>query len=136
MFSVGCFCEGLVQNSMFDFESAGANVWHPFMLVEFVFGSYYLSLFSLVCLVFSRGWVRTYFFRKQFLLSLLRLEFLVLSLFLGFVGLVGSIGGFVSITFYLLVMGACEATLGLSLLVGFVRLLGSDILSKVRLVKC
>lgn len=106
------------------------------MVMGFFHGNHYLFLFLLVGVVFGGGWVRAYFFRKQFLLRLLSLEFLVLSLFLGFVGVLRRMGVSVSVTFYLLVLGACEATLGLCLLVGFVRLLGRDMLRQVRLIKC
>lgn len=107
------------------------------MVIEiFCGGSSFFSFFFLVGVVFGGGWLRTYFFRKQLLLSLLSLEFLVLSLFLGFVFVLRAVGVEVSVGFYLLVLGACEATLGLCLLVGFVRLLGRDMLRKVRLIKC
>jgi NADH:ubiquinone oxidoreductase subunit K len=106
------------------------------MVFNFLFGNYYFTFNFVVCFVFLSGWVSTYLFRKQFLLSLLSLEFMVLSLFLGFIGTLRVLGKSVSVTIYLLVLGACEATLGLCLLVSFVRLVGSDMLRKVGLVKC
>lgn len=98
--------------------------------------SFFLTFWLLVFVIFLGGWVRVYFFRNQLLLRLLRLEFLVLSLFLGFVGFLGCLGGFLCVTFYFLVLGACEATLGLCLLVSFVRLFGNDMFRRVSLVKC
>lgn len=106
------------------------------MFFNSLIGSYYVTFLLVICFVFLGGWVSTYLFRKQLLLSLLSLEFMVLSLFLGFVVFLVTLGSPVSFTIYLLVLGACEATLGLCLLVGFVRLVGSDMLSKVSLVKC
>ena len=69
-------------------------------------------------------------------MSLLSLEFLVLSIFLGFVCFLSRAGGYVSFSFYLLVLGACEAALGLCLLVRFVRIMGNDMLRNVKLIKC
>lgn len=68
--------------------------------------------------------------------SLVSLEFLVLSLFLGCLGVFSSLGVSLSMSLYLLVLGACEATLGLCILVGLVRLLGSDTLGKLSFIKC
>lgn len=106
------------------------------MVPDFICFNFFLTFWVLVFVMFLGGWIRTYFFRKQLLLRLVRLEFLVLSLFLGFVSFLGCVGGFLCVTFYFLVLGACEATLGLCLLVNFVRLFGRDMLSSVNLVKC
>lgn len=69
-------------------------------------------------------------------MRLLRLELIVLSLFLGFVVYLIGLDAPVTFTLYLLVLGACEATLGLCLLVRLVRLVGRDMLRKVRFIKC
>ena len=104
--------------------------------------SWMFSFFSLrwyfyfVAFLFFTGWISTYFFRKQFLYSLLSLEFLVLSTFMLYLGVVRCVRSYISFVFYLLVLGACEATLGLSLLVSLVRLLGRDMLGKFSFVKC
>lgn len=122
--------------STIDFESVGVLCEHSFMFVNLFFGRYYITYRLIVCLVFLSGWVSVYLFRKQLLLSLLSLEFMILALFLGFVCFLSILGKSVSVTIYLLVLGACEATLGLCLLVRFVRLVGSDMLRKVSLIKC
>lgn len=69
-------------------------------------------------------------------MRLLRLELLVLSIFLGLVRLIIVTSNPIAFSFYLLVLGACEATLGLCLLVTFVRTLGNDVLSNMEVVKC
>lgn len=122
--------------STIDFESVGVLCEHSFMFVNLFFGRYYITYRLIVCFVFLSGWVSVYLFRKQLLLSLLSLEFMILALFLGFVCFLSILGKSVSVTIYLLVLGACEATLGLCLLVRFVRLVGSDMLRKVSLIKC
>lgn len=96
----------------------------------------FLSPFLIVCVFFIFGWVSAFYFRKQFLVSLLSLELVVLGLFLGVSFFIRIISHPVSISFYLLVFGACEARLGLRLLVGMVRLVGGDMLRLLRVVKC
>ena len=102
------------------------------MVVTFSLSLY----FCVMVFLFFVGWLSVYFFRKQFLYRLLSLEFLVLSLFMLYLRLVSCVRGSVSFVFYLLVLGACEATLGLSLLVSLVRLTGRDMLGKFFFVKC
>lgn len=75
------------------------------------------------------AWCRVFYFRKQLILRLLRVELIILGLFLGYVFIMGDLGKRVALTFYLLVLGACEASLGLSLLVVLTRYLGRDILN-------
>lgn len=118
---------------MVDFESSGCALLCSSCMTAYFSLRWY---FSFVAFLFSVGWLRTYFFRKQLLYSLLRLEFLVLSLFILYLGVVSCVSGSTSFIFYLLVLGACEATLGLSLLVSLVRLLGRDMLGKFHFVKC
>lgn len=119
--------------SIFDFESNGVFINTSLM---FFYSGAYLSFFMLVFLCFICGWFRTYYFRKQFLLSLLSLELVSLRLFLLVVFLLGMYGKSISVAFYLLVLAACEASLGLRLLVNIVRLSGRDMLSLFRVVKC
>lgn len=99
---------------------------------SFIFWSPFLGAY----VFFVLGWVSAFYFRKQFLVSLLSLELVVLGLFLGVSFCIRMIGHPVSISFYLLVFGACEASLGLRLLVSIVRLAGRDMLSLLRAVKC
>jgi NADH:ubiquinone oxidoreductase subunit K len=104
-----------------------------------IYLSDYFSMFTLyLCfsILFIGGWVSTYFFRKQLLVCLISLEFLVLALFLGFVMVMSFLNRCIPITLYLLVIGACEATLGLCMLVNLVRLVGNDTLREVQLIKC
>jgi len=102
----------------------------------FIYSGVYFSFYLVVCFVFICGWFSTFYFRKQFLLSLLSLELVTLSLFLLVVLVFGSVGKSISVSFYLLVLGACEARLGLSLLVSMVRLRGRDMLRLFRVIKC
>lgn len=106
------------------------SFFNSFGLVSF------LSPFSVVYALFFFGWVSAFYFRKQFLMSLLSLELIVLSLFLGLLFIFGLFLKPVSFAFYLLVLGACEASLGLRLLVNIVRLGGNDMLSLFKRVKC
>lgn len=82
------------------------------------------------------GLLSAFYFRKQLLISLLRLEFIVLGIFIGVIFLLGCLGKPFSIAFYLLVLGACEASLGLSLMVRMVRFSGGDMLNFLSLIKC
>jgi NADH:ubiquinone oxidoreductase subunit K len=105
------------------------------MLFRF-FSSFYISFSLVVFIVFGCGWFSAYFFRKQLLLSLLSLELVLLGLFLSFIFIFVFMGKPVCFSFYLLVLGACEASLGLSLLVVLVRVVGNDMLRLFRFIKC
>lgn len=96
----------------------------------------FLVPLQLVYLVFFFGWLGAFYFRKQFLIVLLRLEFVVLGLFLSFIFFLSLVGKSVSLSFFLLILGACEASLGLSLLVSMVRLNGRDMLRSLSVIKC
>lgn len=106
------------------------------MLLDLVFNPYYISFFLVFFVVFGCGWFSAYYFRKQLLLRLLSLEVVLLGLFLFFVLVFTCIDKPVSFTFYLLVLGACEARLGLSLLVVLVRVVGNDVLRLFGFSKC
>jgi len=99
-------------------------------------GTSVFTIYFTFTILFVGGWVRTYFFRKQLLLCLISLEFLVLGLFLGFIVMISIFDRSVPITLYLLVIGACEAALGLCMLVNLVRLVGNDMLREIQLIKC
>lgn len=105
-----------------------------------MFSSSVYGIFFGVSIIFSFliffGLLRAFFFRKQLLMSLLRLEFIVLGMFIGVIFLLGWSGKPFSVAFYLLVLGACEASLGLSLMVRMVRFSGGDMLSFLSLIKC
>lgn len=106
------------------------------MSLDLLFNVYYVSFFSVVFVVFGSGWFSAYYFRKQLLLRLLRLEVVLLGLFLFFVFVFACMGKPISFSFYLLVVGACEASLGLSLLVVLVRVIGNDVLRLFGFSKC
>jgi len=82
------------------------------------------------------GVVGSYYFRKQFLVSLLSLEFVVLGLFLGRIITLRVLDRCPSLALYVLVLGACEARLGLRLLVSMTRIRGGDMLRLIRTLKC
>lgn len=75
-----------------------------------------LGLFSLIS------------FQKQIILRLISLEFIVLGLFLGLVFYFLLLGLPISFAFYIIVLSACEASLGLRLLVCITSHSGSDLL--------
>nr|YP_009024199.1 NADH dehydrogenase subunit 4L [Prosadenoporus spectaculum]AGL46777.1 NADH dehydrogenase subunit 4L [Prosadenoporus spectaculum] len=73
--------------------------------------------------------------RFHYLMSLLCLEFMVLGLFLCSLGVYFCFEeGF--LVFFLLSFGACEAALGLGLLVSLVRSHGSDFFCVVSMYEC
>nr|YP_009773370.1 NADH dehydrogenase subunit 4L [Nierstraszella lineata]QIZ12581.1 NADH dehydrogenase subunit 4L [Nierstraszella lineata] len=85
-----------------------------------------MMIFSLVCLSFQR---------KHLLNALLSLEMILLSLFIFLVGLSSSINeSFVCLV--LLSFGACEAAVGLALLVVLVRTHGNDYVYSFSVQKC
>lgn len=73
--------------------------------------------------------------RFHFIISLLCLEFIVLGLFILTLSGFGFLGeGF--LVFFLLSFAACEAALGLGLLVRLVRSHGRDFLGIIRVYEC
>ena len=94
------------------------------------------SPFIVLTSLFYLGLVRAFYFRKQFLIRLLRIEFIMLILFIRTILRIRIFGKPTSSAFYLLIIGACEASLGLRLLVGLIRLGGGDILSLKTGIKC
>nr|YP_010222546.1 NADH dehydrogenase subunit 4L [Dalpada cinctipes]UCC45970.1 NADH dehydrogenase subunit 4L [Dalpada cinctipes] len=72
--------------------------------------------------------------RKHFLLSLLSLEFIVLSIFMCLFMYMYMYGYELYISLIFLVFTVCEGALGLSLLVGLVRSQGNDYLSSMSIL--
>lgn len=79
----------------------------------------------LILLTFIRFFIR----RKKILIYLMRLEFLILYLFLRLILHLIYISHPLSFRIYILVIGACEARLGLRLLINISRFKGNDILT-------
>jgi len=68
-------------------------------------------------------------------MRLIRLEFLVVSFFLGFIFVMGSgLNIFVSLVY--LTYSACEGALGLRIIVRLVRGRGNDLFSRSGLIQC
>lgn len=68
--------------------------------------------------------------RKKVIICLLSLEFIVLNIFLAIVYTITVINQIMSYSIFILVLGACEARLGLRLIINITRFKGNDILSK------
>lgn len=68
--------------------------------------------------------------RKKVIMCLLSLEFIVLNMFLAIIYLITIIDQIMSYSIFILVLGACEARLGLRLIINITRFKGNDILSK------
>nr|YP_005089256.1 NADH dehydrogenase subunit 4L [Flustra foliacea]AEX16061.1 NADH dehydrogenase subunit 4L [Flustra foliacea] len=100
------------------------------MVTSTLFISVEMMSFSVMLCLLS-----VFYFRKQLLVVLLSMEFVLLSLFVLVVLVYSSFGQSVSTSFYILILGACEASLGLSLLVVMTRIKGMDMLSLLSLMK-
>lgn len=83
----------------------------------------FILLFNLI-----RGVIVFCSTRKHLLLSLLRLEYIVLVVFFSLFLVIYNFGYELYITLLFLVFTVCEGTLGLSILVGLVRNQGNDYL--------
>nr|UPL66007.1 NADH dehydrogenase subunit 4L [Embiophila sp.] len=91
-------------------------------------------MFMLISLMFVSGVLVFISTRKHLLLTLLSIEYLVLSLFMLFymVMFVSGVGGFM--IFLFLTFSVCEGVLGLSILVSLIRLHGNDTLKSISFV--
>nr|YP_009773422.1 NADH dehydrogenase subunit 4L [Chiton albolineatus]QIZ12645.1 NADH dehydrogenase subunit 4L [Chiton albolineatus] len=94
------------------------------------------SLFSLGVLSSFFSFLLFCLQRKHLLNALLSLEMVMLSIFLVFISLLTGSNNEGLMTFILLVFMACEASLGLSLLVIFIRSHGNDYVSSMTMHKC
>nr|QIZ12529.1 NADH dehydrogenase subunit 4L [Plaxiphora albida] len=98
--------------------------------------SFFNPLFILGVLAGVSGVVSLCLQRKHLLNILLLLELLMLSLFLLLVCLSNGVGGEGLMVFVLLVFGACEASIGLSMMVILIRAYGNDYVSSLVINKC
>nr|YP_010222585.1 NADH dehydrogenase subunit 4L [Macroscytus subaeneus]UCC46035.1 NADH dehydrogenase subunit 4L [Macroscytus subaeneus] len=90
-----------------------------------------LDLFMLLMLFMSSGIVVFCSTRKHILLSLLSLEFMVLSIYLVLFIMMMTYGYELYFSLVFLVFTVCEGALGLSILVKLVRSHGNDYLSSM-----
>ncbi len=95
----------------------------------------YLQLNYLLSLILSIALVGLFYMRRFLLVSLISLEFVLLNLFIATLMVLSLYGQPISIGFYILILGACEASLGLSLTVMISRFKGSDMLRVIRSYK-
>ena len=79
--------------------------------------------------------LRIFIFRKQILITLIRLEIVTLTLFIRLIFKLARLSQPISIAFFILILGACEASLALRLIVIMTRLKGRDILRLIRKFK-
>nr|YP_009034057.1 NADH dehydrogenase subunit 4L [Sypharochiton sinclairi]AHZ60676.1 NADH dehydrogenase subunit 4L [Sypharochiton sinclairi] len=98
--------------------------------------SFMNSLFSLGALSSMISFLLLCLQRKHLLNALLSLEMIMLSIFLVVVALAGEMSSESLLIFVLLVFMACEAALGLSLLVVLIRSHGNDYVSSMSIHKC
>nr|UUC08045.1 NADH dehydrogenase subunit 4L [Cupuladria biporosa] len=80
--------------------------------------------------------ISAFFTRKQLMITMLSLELILLMLFMLTMTMMWQLNMAVSITFYILVMGACEASISLSLLINMTRFKGNDKLNSMNMIKC
>nr|YP_010710193.1 NADH dehydrogenase subunit 4L [Macroscytus japonensis]WCS41493.1 NADH dehydrogenase subunit 4L [Macroscytus japonensis] len=90
-----------------------------------------LDLFMLLMLFMMSGVVVFCSTRKHILLSLLSLEFMVLSIYLALFIMMMTYGYELYFSLIFLVFTVCEGALGLSILVSLVRSQGNDYLSSM-----
>ena len=74
--------------------------------------------------------------RKHLLNALLSLEIMVLGLFALIISCFLGEGDNLFLTFIILTFGACEASVGLALLVCLIRTHGNDFISSINIHKC
>ena len=101
---------------------------HLLMLVQSFQANMPITINLIPAVIATTSLIRIYFLRKKLLLILLTLEFTVLRLFLLTILTLNIFNQTPSIAFFLLTLGACEARLGLSLIVTIVRFKGNDML--------
>nr|YP_010882189.1 NADH dehydrogenase subunit 4L [Pulchriphyllium bioculatum]WID87103.1 NADH dehydrogenase subunit 4L [Pulchriphyllium bioculatum] len=92
---------------------------------------YFLSFFMFFC-----GLILFSFSYSHFLISLLSLEYMVLSLFLMMFIYMGFYCFDLFIIIFMLTFWVCEGILGLSLLVSLIRSYGNDFFSSINLLQC
>nr|UUC08070.1 NADH dehydrogenase subunit 4L [Discoporella cookae] len=94
------------------------------------------QLTSMMTILVITSMMSAFFLRKQLLMTMLSMELIMLSIFMLMMNMYWLMNLPVSTPFYILVMSACEASIGLSMLINMTRFKGNDKLSKINLVKC
>lgn len=107
------------------------------MLAKYIGASSVLFLAGVISpvIITFASWTGAFFFRFQLIKILLCLELVLLGLFFSLLLTMTTIRRTRSVCFYLIVIGASEARVGLSLLVLISRLSGGDSLKLVRALK-
>jgi len=94
-----------------------------------------LTLTGITIFIFLFSIIRAFYHRKQLIITLLRLELVLLRIFILMFLIFINKGQPISTRFYLLILGACEASLGLRILVVLTRIKGRDILRLLNISK-
>lgn len=93
-----------------------------------------MSLFTRILIIpnslLTLRLIRFFLRRKKVLICLLRLEFILLNLFFIIILTLRYIRQPLSHSIFILVLGACEARLGLRLVINITRFKGNDMLTK------
>lgn len=97
---------------------------------------FFRSLLLIPVFLVCSSLLSVFYFRKQLLVGLLGLELVNLILFLGVILKFYYCGQFISYSFFLLILGACEARLGLRLIISMTRFKGNDMLRELSTFKC
>nr|BBA10727.1 NADH dehydrogenase subunit 4L [Zaptyx thaumatopoma] len=88
---------------------------------------------SLLLLIITYMYLFT--IRTHYLSSLLSLESMVLILLIFTIGLTTYLNESLSMFLFILTLSVCEAAIGLTLLVSFVKLKGNDLISSINSIK-
>lgn len=92
----------------------------------------YIDIVTVIMFLVGLSVMSMFYFRRQLLVVLVGLEIVGLVLFLIIMMFFSNFSQPMALPFYVLILGACEARLGLSLFVMVTRLKGSDILRTLR----
>ena len=95
----------------------------------------HLSLFSIRLIIVLIAITTLILQRKHLLNALLSLEIMVLGLYLMMISSFLGSGRSAFLTFIILTFGACEASVGLALLVALIRAYGNDFISSINIHK-
>lgn len=105
------------------------------MLVNLLRQFRFLMIKTLTVIILILSLIRLLYFRKKILIRLIILEFMVLNLFITLIIIFVEFNQPLSISFYLLILGACETRLRLSLLIIITRFKGNDMLRLISKTK-
>lgn len=90
-----------------------------------------ILVIRILSIILTLGLLSFFTSRKKLLICLLSLEFMLLGIFLLIIFKFSVIQQSISNSIFILVLGACEARLGLSLLINIARFKGNDMLRKM-----